>query len=71
MTQTIRRGYKHGEPFDCGFLGVVSIHNIHYKQYGNKDGKPGKLSEIFRYAKIELIPTVVFLHGGPGGSTSS
>ena len=70
MAQTIRRSYKHCAPFGSGFLSVGSIHKIHYEQYGNKDGKPGKLPDIFRYAGLELILTVVFLHGGPGGSTS-
>jgi proline iminopeptidase len=70
MAQTIRRSYKHSGPFDSGFLSVGSIHNIHYEQYGNKDGKPGKVTSIFRWAELGLILTVVFLHGGPGGSTS-
>src|ERR1700760_458631 len=70
MAQITRRSYKHKEPFDSGFLNVDSIHKIHYEQYGNKDGKPGKLPDIIRYAGYELILKVVFLHGGPGGSTS-
>ncbi|KAJ5946691.1 proline iminopeptidase [Penicillium verhagenii] len=54
MAQTTRKSYKHSTPFDSGFLRVDSIHDIHYEQYGNKDGKP-----------------IVFVHGGPGGSSSS
>jgi proline iminopeptidase len=70
MAQTVKISYKHSVPFDSGFLSVGSIHKIHYEQYGNKDGKPGKSPDVFRYARLELILTVVFLHGGPGGSTS-
>jgi proline iminopeptidase len=70
MAQTTRRSYKHCAPFDSGFLSLGLIHKIHYEQYGSKDGKPGKLPDIFRYAGLELILTVVFLHGGPGGSAS-
>ncbi|KAL9106768.1 MAG: hypothetical protein Q9227_008267 [Pyrenula ochraceoflavens] len=53
MALPFKRSYEHCAPFDSGFLDVGLIHQIHYEQYGNKDGKP-----------------VVFLHGGPGGSTS-
>jgi pimeloyl-ACP methyl ester carboxylesterase len=70
MAEAIRRSYRHSTPFDSGFLSVGSIHKIHYEQYGNKDGRPGNLRDLFRCAGLELILTVVFLHGGPGGSTS-
>jgi proline iminopeptidase len=70
MAQTVRRSYKHVAPFDSGFLNVGSIHKLHYEQYGNKDGKPSELQCMFCYTGLELISTVVFLHGGPGGSTS-
>jgi proline iminopeptidase len=78
-------GYAHTEAFDSGFLAVGEIHQLHYEQYGKKDGKPGK--EPFHptpavtsnsrstsppHSPHHSPPThlVIFLHGGPGGSTS-
>ncbi|KAK8115905.1 Alpha/Beta hydrolase protein [Apiospora sp. TS-2023a] len=36
----INVGYVHEDAFDEGFLQVDQIHNLHYEQYGPKDGKP-------------------------------
>ena len=33
-------GYEHKSPFDSGFLQVSDIHQLHYEQYGKRDGKP-------------------------------
>ncbi|KAK8085161.1 hypothetical protein PG997_006432 [Apiospora hydei] len=33
-------GYAHEDAFDEGFLQVDQIHNLHYEQYGPRDGKP-------------------------------
>lgn len=32
--------YTHSAAFDAGFLQVSQIHQIHYEQYGKKDGRP-------------------------------
>lgn len=68
MAHTARSSYS--APFNSGFLSVGSLHKIHYEQYGNKDGKLGKVPDIFCYTGLELILIVLFLHGGPGGSAS-
>lgn len=70
MEQTIKKSYKHNAPFDSGFLSVGSIHRIHYEQYGLQAGRPGKSSNTSHQPKASLTSSVVFLHGGPGGSTS-
>jgi hypothetical protein len=36
-------GYEHAPAFDSGILQVSPLHSIYYHQYGNPDGKPGKL----------------------------
>jgi len=64
------RSYEHSAAFDSGFLSVGSIHKIHYEQYGTEDGKPGALPSISHHVRLRLILIVVFVHGGPGGSTS-
>jgi proline iminopeptidase len=33
--------YTHEAAYDSGHLGVGSIHEIYYEQYGKKDGLPG------------------------------
>jgi proline iminopeptidase len=63
-------GHNHSPAFDEGFLQVSSLHKLHYEQYGKLDGKPGMLQcNLFSFHKSNR-PVVVFLHGGPGGSTS-
>ena len=39
-------GYVHTEPFNSGVLPVGDIHRLHFEEYGNKDGKPGKSFEL-------------------------
>lgn len=34
-------GYAHEDAWDVDWLRVDSIHELHYEQYGKKDGKPG------------------------------
>jgi proline iminopeptidase len=73
MEHTTKSPYTHSSAFDEGFLEVSPIHKLHYEQYGKVDGKPG----MSRDKSISLTKMtrpdssiVVFLHGGPGGSTS-
>ena len=44
ITDTDRRapGHTHEDAFDVGKLAVSNIHTLHYEQYGNKEGRPGK-----------------------------
>lgn len=47
-------GYIHDDPFDKGSLAVGTIHQIHYEQYGNPDGRPGK-SERNSRGQLEVF----------------
>jgi hypothetical protein len=39
-------GHQHSEAWDSGFLQVDDLHNLHYEQYGPRDGKPGWFSSL-------------------------
>jgi hypothetical protein len=62
MAQTRRRSYKHNAPFDSGFPNIGQITKLHYEQYGNKDGKPGKFSDTFHYARLFHHGTTLILN---------
>lgn len=49
-------GYVHEDAFDEGFLQVDQIHNVHYEQYGPRDGKPGKLHDFNRCVYFSIAP---------------
>jgi hypothetical protein len=34
-------GYEHEDAWDVDWLRVDDIHELHYQQFGKKDGKPG------------------------------
>lgn len=33
-------GFEHDDAWDEGWLRVDDVHEVHYQQYGKKDGKP-------------------------------
>ena len=37
-------GYEHEDAWNIDWLRVDDVHELHYQQYGKKDGKPGKHS---------------------------
>jgi proline iminopeptidase len=49
MAQTIQAtGYQHDDAWDTNWLKVDETHELHYQQYGKKDGKPGTKELLFQ-----------------------
>ena len=52
--------YAHTTAFDAGTLAVSEIHNLHYEQYGKKDGKPGECIILSSPVQVSLARTSAF-----------
>jgi proline iminopeptidase len=49
------KGYQHDEAWDVNWLRVDDVHELYYRQFGKKDGKPGNYLFSFKLHYFAML----------------